>query len=72
MEFASLKVEMDRNKQPKVARESWIPKETWKMADRRAVLQRSGKVNTREVCKVRRNFSVCYRRTDDEECKHWG
>ena len=33
-----------------------ISKETWRLADQRAVLLRTGRASTREVCKARRDF----------------
>ena len=38
------------------AAEAWISKETWKLADQRAALNRTGQESTREVCKARRDF----------------
>ena len=40
--FASLKGGVDRKNHPKAAREAWIYKETWQLADWRAALQRAG------------------------------
>ena len=54
--FASLKGEAEQKNKPKALRNSWISKETCRLADWRAVLQREGWASTREVCKARRNF----------------
>ena len=54
--FAYIKWEVERKHQTTAVRAAWMSKETWKLADWRAEIQRVGRVSTREVCKARRVF----------------
>ena len=63
---------MYRKHHQKSARASWISKDTWQLAGRRAALQRSGRAGMREFFKAWRDFSARYKRTDGKGCKRWG
>ena len=55
--FTALKGEVDRKRQPKLARAACISKETLQLEGWRTELHRAGRASTREVCKARQEYS---------------
>ena len=55
-DFMELKGEVTRTMRSMKARESWISKETWRLADRQAALQRAQRASAQEVSQARQNF----------------
>ena len=51
-----LKGEVIRTLRPTKARTSWIPQETWWLADRRAALQQSHRASTQEARQALQKF----------------
>ena len=54
--FASLKGEVEHKDRPKAVRVPCIPKEIWRLTDRRPALLQTERANTREVYKARQDF----------------
>ena len=59
--FLFLKGGVSREPRPKKVRVSWISQETWKLADRRAALQRAHRASVRAVRQAQRSLQRALR-----------